>query len=221
MRQLKIIGLITLKDLRLELRRPDILLASFTFSALVVVIFRLTLRTVTLDVAPAVVLVGIVFAASVGFNRSFALERNGNALAGLQTAPIGGELIILGKTLANFILINIVTVLILALAIVLLEVNYWNPIIFAVHLLVNLGISLIGMLFAAAAIRLRARDLLLALLLIPAVSPLLFAAISAVQIVLSSSRSLNELWGWLAIVVAFDIAALALTVFLGDAVLDE
>lgn len=220
MKQLRTIWYVAVKDLRLELRNPEILLASLTLAVLMLVIFRITLPDVSVEVAPAIIWAALVFAATTGFNRSFAVEQDGGAIDGLRGIPVGGELLILGKTIANFSVLNIVTALILAASVVLFGFAYLHPIIIVAHLLANLGLCLIGTTFAAITMRLRARDILLSLLLIPLVFPLLFAAISIARVVLNDGNA-SELASWFIIIIIFNVVALALTTFLARTVLGE
>src|SRR5512147_428802 len=82
------------------------------FAFLVVIVLHLALPArdpaEVVRLAPGLLWVAYVFAALLGLNRAFALELENDALAGLALAPADRGFILLGKALANFLLLALV-----------------------------------------------------------------------------------------------------------------
>ena len=100
------------KDLLTEWRERDRVTAMGVFSLLVVVVFHFALPDLSSE-APASEIAGLLwvaflFAAVLGLNRSFALELENDALAGLALAPVNRGWIFVGKATANFLLLGVV-----------------------------------------------------------------------------------------------------------------
>ncbi len=171
------------KDLVCEWRSRDRLVAMLLFSALVVVTFHFALpegtgREIRAN-APGLLWVTYVFAALIGLNRAFALEIENDALAGLAMAPVDRGWIFAGKAAASFVLIGTVqalTAVIFAVVFNLELAASWAGLA-GIAALGALGISSVGTLFGAMAARTRFREVLLPILLLPALFPVLAGAV--------------------------------------------
>jgi heme exporter protein B len=171
------------KDLVIEWRSRDRLLAMLIFSLLTVIVFHFALpegtgreiRTHT----PGLLWVAYVFAALIGLNRAFALELENDALAGLALAPVDRGWVFVGKATANFVLIGTVQALTAAVFAIVFDVDLREAAlgIAAVATLGTLGICSVGTLFGAMAVRTRFREVLLPILLLPALFPVLAGAV--------------------------------------------
>ena len=173
------------KDLRLEWRSRDRLVAMLVFSALVVVVFHFALPggagAQTRMHAPGLLWVATVFAALLGLGRAFALELENDALAGLALAPAERGWIFLGKWAANVAILALVQAVTAVVFGVVFEVDL-APVagrLALVALLGNLGLCAVGTLAAAVAVRTRFRELLLPLLALPLLWPVLSGAVRA------------------------------------------
>ena len=172
------------KDLVTEWRARDRVVAMLLFSLLVVMVFHFALpegtgREIEAN-APGLLWVAYVFAALIGLNRGFAIELENDALAGLALSPVDRGWVFAGKALANFVLIGIVQ-LITAAAFALvfdLDLAAAAPGLALVTALGTLGICSVGTLFGAMASRTRLREVLLPILLLPALFPILAGAVS-------------------------------------------
>ena len=175
------------KDLLGEWRSRDRVMAMLLFSLLVVVVFHFALPSGTRvsieENAPGLLWVAYIFAAIIGLNRSFALELENDALSGLALAPGERGWIFLGKASANFVLIGLVqaiTGLIFALAFDLDLLPLVGKLA-GVVALGNLGICSAGTLFSAMSVRTRFREVLLPILLLPALFPILAGAVEGTR----------------------------------------
>jgi heme exporter protein B len=179
----RVLAAVLWKDLVTEWRSRDRLVAMLLFSALVVVVFHFALPEGTgRDIqsnAPGLLWVAYVFTALIGLNRAFAIEIENDALAGLALAPVDRGWVFLGKALANFVLIGAVQIVTAAAFALMFDLDLargaWG--LAGVAALGTLGICSVGTLFGAMAVRTRFRDVLLPILLIPALFPVLAGAV--------------------------------------------
>lgn len=175
------------KDLVTEWRSRERVVAMLLFSLLVVVVFHFALPSGTAagirENAAGLLWVAYVFASNIGLSRSFALELENDALSGLALAPGERGWIFVGKALANFVLIAIVqavTAFVFALVFdldllpIALELS-------GIVALGNLGICTAGTLFSAMSVRTRLREVLLPILLLPALFPVLAGAVEGTR----------------------------------------
>jgi len=179
------------KDLVSEWRSRDRVVSMLVFSALVVLVLQFALpadagRRLQGGVA-GLLWVAYVFAGVLGLNRAFALELENEALSGLALAPADRGFLFLGKAIANALLLGVVqaaTALVFAL---FFDVSLAPvaPGFALVAALGALGISSMGTLFAALAVRTRQREVMLPLLLLPVLVPVLFGAVRATSGLLS------------------------------------
>ena len=187
---MRILIAILWKDLVTEWRSRDRVIAMLLFSALVVVAYRFALPEGTSEGmeqnAPGLLWVAYIFAALIGLNRAFALELENDALSGLALVPLDRGWVFLGKAAANLVLIGIVqAVTALAFAVIFgLDWVSAAPGIALMALLGSLGLCSVGTLFAAMAVRTRFREVLLPVLLLPALFPVLAGGVTGTAQVL-------------------------------------
>jgi heme exporter protein B len=171
------------KDLISEWRSRDRLVAMLLFSGLVVVIFHFALpegtgREIRAN-APGLLWVSYVFASLIGLNRAFAVELENDALAGLALAPVDRGWVFAGKAVASFLLIAVVQALTAGAFALVFDLDWAEGAagLALVAVLGALGIASVGTLFSAMAVRTRFREVLLPILLLPALFPVLAAAV--------------------------------------------
>lgn len=208
---------IAAKDVLLEIRNKEIVVSVLVFSLLVLVIFNFAIAltpTSVSAVGPGILWVAIAFAAVTGINRSFIIEKDGEALQGLMLAPVSRDALFIGKALGNFLFITTAEVMILPIFTVLFGLNVITPEVVVIALLTNFGLATAGTVFAALAVNTRARDIMLPLLFLPVVAPLLVAAVEGTAAVAQGGS-----WGtcaqWMGLAAAFDVvfAVVAVSVF--------
>jgi heme exporter protein B len=176
------------KDLLSEWRSRDRVIAMLIFSILMAVVFHFALPDQRPEemraLAPGLLWTAFVFASLLGLNRAFALELENDALSGLALAPGNRGAVFVGKAAANFVLIMLVEILTAAVFALLFSLDLAPDLatlgrLLAVALLGTLGLASIGTLLAAMAVRTRFREVLLPILLLPALFPVLAGAVSA------------------------------------------
>lgn len=212
------------KDLLIEWRSRDRVLAMILFSLLVVVIFHFALpggaSAQTRANAPGLLWVAYVFASLFGLGRAFSLELENDAFSGLALAPADRGWVFLGKAAANLVILGLVqAVTALAFALVFeLELAEIAAPLAAIVLLGSLGLCSIGTLFAAVAVRTRFREVMLPLLLLPLLIPLLSGAVRATSQLLATG---TLPWEPVQLLLVTDATYLIISFVAFDYVLDE
>lgn len=212
------------KDLLIEWRSRDRVLAMILFSLLVVVIFHFALpggaSAQTRANAPGLLWVAYVFASLFGLGRAFSLELENDAFSGLALAPADRGWIFLGKAAANLVILGVVqAVTALAFALVFgLDLAKIAAPLAAIVLLGSLGLCSIGTLFAAVAVRTRFREVMLPLLLLPLLIPLLSGAVRATSQLLATG---TLPWEPVQLLLVTDATYLIISFVAFDYVLDE
>ncbi len=212
------------KDLLIEWRSRDRVVAMILFSLLVVVIFHFALpggaSAQTRANAPGLLWVAYVFASLFGLGRAFSLELENDAFSGLALAPADRGWVFLGKAAANLVILGVVqAVTALAFALVFgLELAKIAAPLGAIVLLGSLGLCSIGTLFAAVAVRTRFREVMLPLLLLPLLIPLLSGAVRATSQLLATG---TLPWEPVQLLLVTDATYLIISFVAFDYVLDE
>jgi len=196
------------KDLRIEWRTRESLASVFVLGVLLLVVF-----TVAHDpepdaapaLAPAVLWATFVFTGLLGIQRGFLLERENDCLAGLLSSPVDPAAIYVGKVAANVALLAVTQAILVPLTGLFLHVDLWPvlPGLAIVLLLGNVGFAALSTLFAAIAVRTRAREVMLPLLLLPLLVPLLIGTVSATRGVLAGGLAAGG--DAVTVLLAFDV----------------
>ncbi len=184
MRNLEVAWAIFVKDLRVEWRSRETLASMCVFGLLVVFLFNFAFepaREESLRLLPALLWIAFAFAGILGFNRSFAAERENACLEGMTVAPVDGSLIFLGKMAANLFFMAI------AEAIVVFAASLWYNFSFlpslrwliGIGFFGTLGYTALGTIFGAVAANTRMREVMLPILQFPAAFWVLILAIDA------------------------------------------
>jgi heme exporter protein B len=212
------------KDLVTEWRSRDRIAAMLLFSLLVVVIFHFSLpggaTRQTQASAPGLLWIAYVFAALLGLNRSFSLELENDALAGIALSPVDRGWIFLGKALANWLILGAAQLVTGCVFALVFEVDFRAIALrlAGVVALGSLGLCSVGTLFAAVAVRTRFREVMLPLLLLPLLVPVLLGAVRATAGLLETGALAFEP---LQLLLVTDATYLIVSWLVFDYVLDE
>ena len=220
---LAVIWAIGRKDLLLETRNKDIIVAVSAFALLVLMVFTFAIDINQVNAkltGPGILWASIAFAGVTGLNRAFALELEGNTLEALMLAPISRDLIYVGKMFGNFLFITAAQIIVIPIFAVLfnLAVLRWEMLV--VSLLTTIGFSAIGTLFAAMSMRVRAREVMLPLLFLPVVTPLIMAAVESTSHVVNDG-SWPEISQWIQLALGFDIVFIVISAFIFQQILED
>jgi len=222
---LKIVWSIFVKDLRVEWRSRETLASMCVFGLLVIFLFNFafeTAREETLRLLPALLWVSFAFAGILGFNRSFASERENACLEGMTLAPIDPSLIFVGKMLANLVFLGVAEVVVVFAASLWYNFSFL-PSLKGLALVVlsgTLGYVALGTIFGAIAANTRMREVMLPVLQFPVAFWILILAIDATSNVLRGAAESGSAGGVLR-VVGVSVVFVVLSFLLFEYVLEE
>lgn len=197
------------KDLRIELRAQEIVPTMTLFGALVAVLSSISLyvdEDTGRRVAPGVLWIAIAFAGTLGLSRTWGREREEGALRAVLLSAATPASVFVGKALGALVFVTVTEAVVAPLVGVLLHAPVWEHIgPFALLVFLGtVGFVAAGTLFGALVARTRARDLLLAVVLYPLVSPALLCGVVATR-ELFAGTPVGELGNWFRLLVIFDL----------------
>jgi heme exporter protein B len=211
------------KDLVAELRSRELVSAMLVFALLVIFIFNFSLELnakTRNSVAPGVIWVTIVFAGTLGLNRSMSVEKDRGCLDGLLLAPVDRTAIYFGKSIANWVFMLIVAAIILPVYSILYNTNIISLSLILVIFLGSEGYVAVGTLLASMAVQARTRDILLPILLFPVIIPVLIAAVKASGGILAG-LPFQDISSWIYLLLAYDVIFTSVAYMVFDSVVEE
>ena len=200
------------KDALSELRGRHATVSTLFFAAIVLLLFGFALGPDSARLAaaaPGLLWLAVVFAGLLAVSRLHLLETDDGALEQLALYPVSRRAIYAGKALGGLAVMLLLGVLVLGAVGILFAVDIgaaWPALLLTV-ILGALGVAAVGTFYAGITVRLRAREVMLPLLMLPVLAPLLLAAVKATAAALAGDP-LGELGAWLQLLVAFDVLML-------------
>jgi heme exporter protein B len=178
-------GWLVWRDLILAWRRRSDVLATLFFFVIVVSLFPLGIgpeREMLKTIAPGVVWVAALLASMLSLGRLFGNDYQDGTLEQLLLTPQSTYLIVLGKTLAHWLVSELPLVIIAPVLGLQFGLSENSLVIIVVSLLIGTPVlSLVGSIGAALTLGLRAANVLVALLVLPLYIPVLIFGTGAVQ----------------------------------------
>lgn len=213
------------KDLKIEWRTKTAFASSIVFAILVLAVMYFARDPTVvsgLDVAPGALWVTFTFAAMLGLNRAFLLEKENRALDGIMLAPIPKSAIFAGKLVGNLVFVGVVELVSVPLFVLFYDLPIWRqiPALAAVIAMATLAFVAVGTLLSSMVVRTRFAELMLPILLLPFLIPPIVGAVQLTSRVLAE-RPLSDLAGWLKLLASFDIIFVILCFLLFEATLEE
>jgi heme exporter protein B len=212
------------KDLRAELRTKEAVNASLAFALVILLLFSFAFDPeldTTKALSGGLLWIVFAFAATLIFNRSFARELPNDCLDALVAAPISGAALFLGKALANYVLAFAIELISLPVFGIFYNVQWTSrwPELLMVMALGTWGLTVIGTIFSALTVNIRLREVMLPMLTYPILVPALMAAMQLTMLLVSGNPIGPESERWLKMLIGFDIAYTAVSLFLAETVL--
>lgn len=206
------VAAIAWKDATAERRSKANFNAVVFLAALILLLFGFALGPeveALQQAAGGVIWLTVLFAGVLSFNRSYEQELENGALDMLLLYPGDRRSIFIGKLIANLAFVLLVEMILLPTAALLYDLPIARFVIplGAVIALGTIGFVTLGTFYAAMASRLRAREVLLPLLLFPMLIPLLVAAVEATGAVLAGD-AMGDAGAWMRLLVVFDVVFL-------------
>jgi heme exporter protein B len=230
------------KDARIELRTREIVSTAGVFSVVVGVLASMAYqinRDFDRATAAGTIWIAVFFAAVLSFSRIWHREREESALTGLLVSPIPRASIFLGKALATFAMILAIAAPLVVLCMFLFAIDFSPPprairdpsamadptsvhalAFVALVVMGTAALALIGTLFGAMTVRTRARDLVLAIVLFPLLSPVLVCGVAGTRSAFET-QSFADYRGFLALMGLFLFVSVTIGVALFGALVDD
>ncbi len=213
------------KDIRAEIRTKEIFSSMFIFSLLVLVIFNFSidlLEVNPLDIAQGVLWIAFTFSGILGLNRSFLFEKENDCIQGLMLTPVDRSAIYLGKMLGNLVFMLIMEAITVPIFVVLFNIGIYDKIISLaiVIFLGTLGFVTVGTLFSAMSVNIKAREVMLPILLFPIVVPLIIASVKSTGAILTG-KPFDDIISWLKLIAVFDVVFLVVSFLSFEYIIEE
>jgi heme exporter protein B len=200
------------KDAVAELRGRHATVSTLFFAAVVLLLFGFALGPDAARLAaaaPGLLWLAVVFAGILAVSRLHLLETDDDALEQLALYPVARRAVYAGKTLGGFAVMLVLGLVVLGAVGILFAVDVgaaWPALVLTV-VLGAIGIAAVGTCYAGVTVRMRAREVMLPLLVLPVLAPLLLGAVKATAAALAGDP-FGELGAWLQLLVAFDLIML-------------
>lgn len=221
------------KDLLTERRSKAAFNAMAFFAALVLFIFSFALgpdipsvgtagQTLLQYLWPGLLWVAIFFTGILALGRSFQLEMENGGLEALRIYPGDRKALYAGKLIANLLVLTAMELLLIPFAAILYSLDLWSklPAVLGIALLGSIGFAAVGTYYAALTANLRARDVMLPLLLFPIQIPVVVASVKATALLLRGDP-MGEMGAWLRLLITTDVILLTVCMLTFEYVIEE
>ena len=222
----RVVWLITRKDLRIEMRSREIVYTTlfFAVSCVLVFAFGLVRDGRALEHAAAAVLwIAIAFSGTLALGRAFERERQSETLRALMMAPIDRPALYVGKLLGVLVLLAAVEAIVAPLVAFMFQAPLFRHPLLMLGLIATgtIGFAAVGTLFAAMLVRARSRDVLLPVLLYPITIPVIIAGVRGTAALLQPEVDVPMARAWLSLLVFFDAVFITLALWVFEPVMTE
>ena len=221
------------KDLLTERRAKAAFNAMAFFAVLVLFIFSFALgqggnefaprgETLLQFLWPGLLWVAIFFTAVLAFGRSFQVETASGGLEALRMYPGDKKAVYLGKLAANLVMLAAMELVLIPVAAVLYSLDLWSKIpgVLGVVALGTVGLVAVGTFYAALTANLRAREVMLPVLLFPILVPVVVASVEATALVVHGDP-MGELSIWLRVLALADVVLLVVCTLTFEYAIEE
>lgn len=197
------------KDLVIELRARELVPTMTLFASLVAVLSSMSLfvdEETGRKVAPGVLWIAVAFSGTLGLSRTWGREREEGALRAVLLSPVSPAALFTGKALGALAFVLATELVVAPLVALLLHAPIGDHLggFVTLVLLGTVGFVAAGTLFGALVARTRARDLLLAVVLYPLVSPAILCGVVATRDLLGGA-GLGGVMDWVRMLAIFDL----------------
>ena len=221
----KIIRWIVWRDVVTELRSRETIASMVFFALIVILIFSFSFsmdQEAAREVIAGIMWVAFSFTGIIGFGKSFSTELQNDCLDALHMIPGPKGAIYLAKVAANFAFMFVVEILLFPMFVIFFNLDVVEEISFllVIFFLATMGFAAVGTLFSALTVQIRAREVMLPILLLPLVVPVMIAAVEATKAALNGDPL--SLYGrWLELLVVFDTVFLVVSYWMFEFVMDS
>lgn len=211
------------KDLRLERRAKVGLGQVLPFAVLVLLLFAFALdveRGTLERVTSGLFWVVVLFSSVLTVQRSFGVEADDGIIDALRLSGLSPAAIFTGKVVALVTQLLVLEAVLAVGVAVFYDTTFEGiPVLVGVALTATLGIAGAGAAYGALSARLRSRDTLLPLLLLPLLAPVLISATRGFEVAMG--REAGPGWPWAALLGIFAAVYLTLGAVLFRPLLED
>jgi heme exporter protein B len=216
--------LIARKDLAIEFRTKESLNGAGAFAIVILLLFSFAFdpaSDVTREISGGLLWLVFAFAGALVFNRSFVRELPNECLDTLLSSPLSPASLVLGKAVANFVMLLVIELISLLIFGIFYNLRWWSrPVeLTLVCAFATWGIAIVGSVFGALTVNLRLRELMLPVIIYPLLIPLLMAAIELTNTLFLSQPLTPDQLLWGRVLIVFDAVFTALAVVLAEIIL--
>jgi heme exporter protein B len=217
--------LVARKDLLIEVRTREIVTTAGFFAALVAILTSVAFYSgpdTTKRVAPGAIWLAEAFAAVLALGRTWQRERDDGALLALLVSPLPRTAIFLGKSLGIFVFVAVILAIVVPIVALLFHVDLLEvgPLLLAALVLGTVGVAGTGTLFGVMTVRSRARDLVLATVLFPLLSPALICGVAATREIFAGAPW-EDLTDYFLLLGVFGLVSVAMGLMLFGALVED
>ncbi|RMH09717.1 MAG: hypothetical protein D6704_00705 [Nitrospirae bacterium] len=212
------------KDLLTEFRSRETLSSMLFFALIVIFIFSFSFsmnQQAAQELIAGIIWVAFAFTGMIGLGKSFSAELQNDCLEYLQGSPAAKGAIYAGKVAANFMFMLIVEIILFPLFVIFFNLDVIEQIslLLLIFFLATFGLSAVGTLFSALTVQIRAREVMLPILLLPLVVPVMIAAVEATKGALNGDP-LPMYQQWLELLAIFNVVFTVVSFWLFDFIID-
>jgi heme exporter protein CcmB len=226
MRFLRHVAAVAWKDLRVELRTREILSTMVFFATMLVLIcsFAFVDKVPSIgDMASGILWIAVAFSGTIGLSRAFERELHGGTMRALLLSPADRGAVLLGKSVGVAVVMLIVEAVVVPLLALLVgaPIDKSPHVLALILVLATIGFAVVGSVFAGMLLPTRAREVLLAVILFPVVTPALIAGIKGTAALWADPSLTEQAFFWIKFLAVFDAIFLAVSLWAFEAVVVE
>jgi len=212
------------KEFLLQWRTRAQAVAVFVFGATALLLFSFAIgpnAAALRQHAAGFLWLALLLSSTLTLSESFHEEMENRALEGLLLLPASPRALYYGKAIGNAVQLILVGIVLVPVMTVLYDAGTDRPgTLLLIIILGSAGLAAPGTLYAAMTSQIRARQMLLPLLLFPLIVPVLLAAVKATSLLILGDP-MEQSGAWVAMLVAFDGIYWSLCGLLFERVVEE
>lgn len=201
------------KDLQIERRTGEIVVTGGFFGALLAVLTSVAFYggpAGSRYLAPGAIWIATAFSAVLALGRTWHREREEGALDALLAGPVARPAIFFGKAIGVALFLGAIEMVVVPIVSLLLQLDLFRVggALFVLLALATIGVAASGTLFGAMTARTRARELILAAVLFPLLTPTLVIGVAATREIVDGA-TLIEILDHVKLLLVFDVVFVA------------
>jgi len=212
------------KEMLLQWRTRGQMMAVFVFGATALLLFSFAIgpnAEMLRTFSSGFLWLGLLLSSTLTLAESFHTEMENRALEGLLLLPSDPRALYYGKAIANWLQLTLLGCALVPVMVILYDAGTMELLkLLAIIVLGAAGLSAPGTLYAAMTSQVKAKQMLLPLLLFPLIVPALLASVKATSLVILGDP-MGQSKAWITLLGAFDLIYWSLCGLLFGRVVEE